>query len=562
MFDNKSVENFFLNSPEGYTLFIVEKRFVNTRGYSFFQQFQGKPNYLSSKYDVKQYIGSIFTSLQKKIPNLADLVSLVFSQKTRFNAASLASPLAKIAFANEVQAINPMKINPVIIEEAAVSDRDIATIVSLYHHSTIQPTIIITLNGNDFGNAKKLVQKCPHGLNVNMIKNNGQVLAYKIINTGERDVEGFIDAFSRHCFSSCSNTEKEILLNEEWEKHSLIRRYMPTILKIRSDLLYDQKEKVKILSTCILSELEAVTGLSQSDEKLLETLIFLTKLAKVYAFDHAGKDLKDAFDIAKDLNNDILIAHSLRYIDYDKQLSRDKKSVLLQEAANTFSKNNMEDHAIYCRNNALIQQFYTSRIDVSRFEDLARDAFYDVPELVGMSIVFNNAGVACLYTGDYKSAAEFFENGKQYGKHRKLQYFGLVCNELIARDLDLERIELDDLRRIITEIIKWPSCMSFAFLTANYTLNIIAIVLKQHPQYYKDITREYPALFQLINAALQPQLGQVSLLCQLITLSTKYAGFSLEKISINLNKSVLTSGLRESFILENGYNPTIFNAWL
>ena len=59
------------------------------------------------------------------------------------------------------------------------------------------------------------------GLNVKLIRNSGETEIFKIINTGALDVSGFLDAFSRHCFSTCSQTKRSVLINNEWSNNSI-----------------------------------------------------------------------------------------------------------------------------------------------------------------------------------------------------------------------------------------------------------------------------------------------------------------------------------------------------
>ena len=561
MIDLREPEDFFINSPEGFTIFIVENMFAQRRGANYFRSFKGSKNYFSSESEIRYLTNALLRQIQKNVVNLSDLTSQIFLPKIKKSIVDLITPIAKIAFANEIQVSNPNEIDPIIIEENAITKRTISQLVSLYYHSTLHPAIIIILNDNNFIRVEELLKICPHGLNVNMIRNTGDVITYKIINTGEQDCHGFIDAFSRHCFSTCSHTKKEILLNAEWDRKDILFSYLPLILKMRSELIFDAKDSVKQLCLETVHNLEIFTCESQSDEVILEALLCLSKLSKVYAFDNAGTDLKDAVSIAMDLDDKVLLAHTMRYIDFDKGIERFQKIALLEEATKVFQNNKIEDHAFYCRNNALLQTFYSEQIDRQAFNNLADEAFYSVPGLVGMSIIFNNAGVANLYNGRYLDAIDYFSKGLPYGKSRLLQFYGLQCNKLIARALSLEVIEISSLYVLIGEIISSFPKNAYSFLTANYIVNILSIVLHQEPQKFHSFITGIPELIPIINSGLQAQFGQNTLSTQIIVLSSKYKEFCIKGLK-RVPTSTASYGIRTDFIIKYGYNPVIFNAWL
>ena len=93
--------------------------------------------------------------------------------------------------------------------------------------------------------AKILLSECPHGIHIKMIRNDGNHVLHKVINCGADSVDSFLSAFSYHCYSTCSNTKREILLNTEWANNSYINQYSPLLLKFRTNLLFDQKEEIK-----------------------------------------------------------------------------------------------------------------------------------------------------------------------------------------------------------------------------------------------------------------------------------------------------------------------------
>ena len=139
--------------------------------------------------------------------------------------------------------MGPEVIDPLVIDELNISSKYIAELVSLYKESIIQPAIIIILKDNDFERAKKLLSNCPHNTNVKFIRNDGKTVIYKIINSGAQNTDDFVEAFSRQCFSTCSKTDRNILLNCNWGEDNFIKSITPYFCKVRTNLLYDEKDE-------------------------------------------------------------------------------------------------------------------------------------------------------------------------------------------------------------------------------------------------------------------------------------------------------------------------------
>lgn len=79
-----------------------------------------------------------------------------------------------------------------------------------------------------------------------MIRNSGESEFYKVINCGADNLDDFLEAFSSQCFSTCSNTKRKILYNKEWAANSLVNLYVPTILYLRTNLIFRDKTLIKM----------------------------------------------------------------------------------------------------------------------------------------------------------------------------------------------------------------------------------------------------------------------------------------------------------------------------
>ena len=132
----------------------------------------------------------------------------------------------------------------------------------------------------------------------------------------------------------------------------------------------------------------------------------------------------------------------------------------------------------------------------------------------------------------------------------------------LLKDYKIETALFVFYKNDISEIIDNFGIESFSFITANYLLNLLAIVLRQMPKSYRSIVNDYP-IFEIVNNAIKiNQLGSGSLSTQLSTLSLHYNQFNIDKVVGLKSPNSQISGIREMFIKSNNYSPTIFNAWL
>ncbi|MCD8194531.1 MAG: hypothetical protein LUD74_08315, partial [Tannerellaceae bacterium] len=218
-------------------------------------------------------------------------------------------------------------------------------------------------------------------------------------------------------------------------------------------------------------------------------------------------------------------------------------------------------HAIYCLNNHLVHDFYTDSINVRAFRDMQEEAIFNIPGLVGMSIIYNNTGVAHLYTGDPEEAIIYFEKGLDYAKDRIVQKLGLMGNRLIAKDYCCMSIEEGEIRKTLKYIFDNCGTEKFPFIMGSIVMNILVITMKQHPFLLRDLMQSYPIEKLFRNALAPGLLGSGTFALQIAIVQAKYKDL---KIDIGHPTQLLpsASGMRSTFLHNNCYNPTIFNAWL
>lgn len=564
MSNETMINDYFSEHIDSFTIYVVEQKFAVNQGKEYFKQFANNEHLINSDNKMRKHLSKMLNWIQKKIPDVAELTKNVISAKTTPSPSGIVdvvTSLYKLFTVTEHQAAGPDFIDPIIIEEIHISSKYIAQLVALYKESIIQPAIIIILKDNDFDRAKKLLSNCPHNTNVKFIRNTGETEIYKIINTGADNLDNFIDAFSRQCFSTCSKTHREILLSSEWEGNNIVKSLSPYFFKIRTNLLYDEKPEAITDINYVLNRISMERTVTNENPVLLNSLELMAKLNRIYCCDTGSTDINDALTLSKELDVDLLKAYVYRFAHFIPNITRERQKELLLEACNIFEKNNVADHAIYCQNNYLVHSFYTDRVNTRKFRELQQKAICDVPGMVGMSIILNNAGVAYLYKKDFSEAITFFKKGLDYSKERMVQKIGLQSNLLITKACAYEKIEDKEIRIVLDAVLANFSKEYLPFIAANYIMNLLAIALEQHYELGKMIFQN-PKVHSILSGALADNvLGSGSLTQQIIKIQSRFPEIDFSNFHIPRHISQI-SGVRAEFISEKGYNPVIFNAWL
>lgn len=563
MSDFKDVTSFFQESEYGFMVYVVEQRFAVGRGAEYFRSFKGKDNLIDTNHMMKKRISIILKWIQKNVPNVADVVGGIYTYQNPINLASIISAFSKLFAVEEHQAAGPEVIDPIIIQEGTILPKYLNQMIALHKSSILRPAIIILLKDNDFERAKTILSECPNGCYLKLIRNSGECEIYKVVNTGADNIESFLESFAMQCFSTCSRTKHDILLNKEWAGNSIIKRYSPLLLKIRTNLLYDEKEEVSGPLNSLITELEGISSAQSNENKLIRSFECMARLNQVFCQDLGGDNLKIAYELARYVDNEILLAHVFRYSRLMDGVSREESNALLNEAQRIFQSNHMEDHALYCRNNRLISQFYTDKVELREFQAMQEEAIYNVPGLVGMSHLLNNTGVAHLVTGNPDESLEYFEKGLQYARdsNRIVQKIAILCNIMIAKTYCYQMIEETELRKTMNLIFDGMG-KKLPFIAARYAMNIVSVALRQSPSLGKQLLFDYP-IENLVNSGLlNNRMGSGQLLLQMGILASKYPEFTLNQSCINPPYIEPVTGIRRDFIIRHGLNPFFFSTWL
>lgn len=560
----EDVLSFFRETQEAFTVYVVEQRFAVGRGLDYFKSFRGKPNYIDTNNAIRKRISKVLRWIQKNVPAASELIAASMALGPRYDIVDAITILNKLFSVSAHQAAGPEVVDPIIIQEGNIDSKYITQIISLHEKSILQPVIILILKDNDFERAKSLLSHCPHGINIKMIRNSGESEICKVINTGAGNISVFMDAFSRQCFSTCSRTPRSILLNESWSASSVISSYAPTLLKVRSSLIMDEKEAIRDDLIATVQQLEHVLYTDSKDEALAECFECIARLMLVFCNDAGNQDIQRAYSLAKASGNQLLLAQVYRYAYFLEQHSEERQIELLKTAEHIFSQEGMEDQALYCKSNRLSYQFEQEQISLRDFHQLQETAIYNVPGLVGMSHILNNTGVAYLMQGMPDDAIPYFDKGLDYsrGQERNVQRLAILCNRLIARSYCFEQIPETELRNVMNRIFDSMGFRHLPFISARFAMNIIAIAFKRHPSLGTDLLRSYK-IGELVQAAFASNLmGSGTLMLQMQHLRQNYSSFDLLDHITLPNHPDTVKGKHRDYIIAHGYNPFVFCTWL
>lgn len=563
MSGTENIKTFFQESEYGFMVYVVEQRFAVGRGAEYFRSFKGKENLIDTNHMIKKRISAILKWIQKNVPHVADVVDGIYGYNKPIDLASIISSFSKLFAVEEHQAAGPEVIDPIIIQEGRVLPKYLNQMIALHKNSILRPAIIILLKDNDFERAKSVLSGCPNGCYLKLIRNSGDCEIYRVVNTGADDIKSFLDSFAMQCFSTCSRTKHDVLVNKDWAGNSEINKYGPLLLKIRTNLLYDEKTEVSSILNDLVNELCENCPTSDKENMLIRSFECMARLNQVFCQDYGGQNLKTALKLAQYIDNDILLAHVYRYARLMDHISKTDSDALLENAQKIFQSHHMEDHALYCWNNRLVAQFYTEKINLREFKALQEEAIYNVPGLVGMSHLLNNAGVAHLVTGNPDESLDFFEKGLQYARNsnRIVQKIGIISNIIIAKTYCYQKVDEAEFRKTMNLIFDGMG-EELPFISARYAVNMVSAAFKQSASMGQALLSDYP-VEKLVNKGLQNnRMGSGQLLLQMGILADKYPGFTLNKSCIQPPEFEPVSGIRREFIIRHGLNPFFFSTWL
>ncbi|MBQ4572016.1 MAG: transcriptional repressor [Clostridia bacterium] len=556
------VNNIFKYIDNNITIHIVTKSFANRNCADYFRQFKGTKHYINTNEKILSAIAEIMFSIGAGIPNIAELIADCFDKKSYLIIPKLIASFSKLFGTLEHQASEEKHLDPIILEEGELMPKYINQLISL-NKDIVRPRIIVILKDENLEYAKKLLSGCPHNTNLNLIYNEKKNEVYRIINCGADNPDEFLDAFSRSCLSTCSRTSANVIYNEDWAENSIVRTYGPDILRIRSNLLYNDKTLIRKDLNMVIENIQNTYASSGDNYKLLRAFECMLKLFRVFCNDGGYNDMQDALFIAKELDSDILLAHVYRNANFLNQFSLIEKMQLMDTAYKIFTDNEMIDHAVCCLNNKIVRQFDTDDISIKDFLDLQNEANDKVPGLVGLSHIHNNTGASLLTKGHYEEAIIAFDEAVKFAfrPERCIQNAAILSNKLVSQACYHCKIEERELLRTLEKILNNTELLNLPFLSARYALNIIAVALNQNVDFGIELLNRFPVTKLIQNSLNTNPLGSGQLLLQMGILDEKYSKLNMYN-QIHIPKEVIPAkGIRSDFIKRTGYNPCSFSMW-
>ncbi len=557
------IQNDFLNYNGEFTIFLVEPDYYRNKGNHYLMQFLGTEHWFSSDEKCRIKINEILFWLEKNNNNINELIEELrdISENQNHLTDNAVTILTKLYSVTSHKLPIAETLNPIIIEESSISKKNISLLVSLNKYCNYTPTIIVILKDNNFERAEKVFLQCPNDTNLKILKNNGETIYRKVVNEGADTIEQFLEFFSKQCFSTCSKTENNILFSDEWSKNSVISEFSPSIFKIRSIFVTEHKLVAKQDIKNLDTKLDTYNINTVDNEILLNSLVCMNKLFNVYCNDYGGKDLDTAWDIAKNLDNEILLAHVYRYSHFFN-CSRTDKQGFLSEAEKIFSKYGINDHAIYCENNRLIHQFSMDKISINDFSNL-ENTCNNMPELALKAHILNNIGVAYLFDRLTNKAIDTLNDGLEYTGNNHIQRLALKSNLLIAIFIATGKYDEVSAKNILDEIFTpYLGLNRMTFLTAQFALNVIGVVVNNNINLSKNLIAEYN-IIQLIQTAFSTNImGAGSMIKQMQAIAAKHPQLDLIKHIKLPSKTTNILGIRLDFIEKYALNPFFFNTWL
>lgn len=559
------IENLFYNDTNVFTIFVLEQRFVVGRGHEYLSKFINTQHFFDSERKIKKFYNKIMDKIQGSVTPVANSMSNIITGNYVASIAEIITSLCKLFTVTEHQAAGPEVIDPIIIQEGKITKKSLNKIINIHKDSILRPAIIVLLKDNDFERAKELLSGCPNGINIKMIRNSGEEITYKVINCGADDINSFIESYSEQCYSTCSNTKLEILTGAEWVDNPIVAEFSPILFRYRANLLMDRKEEIIPLLNKTLYHITQYSTKNEKDVILLRNMECVARLYRVFCNDSGGTDIVEAQNLATILNNEILLAQVYKCADLLPNCSLIEKIDLYDKAYDIFKKNNMEDHAIYTKNNMLIEQFYTDKVATDEFYDMSVEAINNVPGMVGLTHIFNNVGVAYLYCGRSTEAVEIFNRGLEYAKHqnRIVQKLALESNKMIAESYSFCHIDENRICLFMRQLFDSMGINCLPFLSADYMLNVLAVAYRQNTSFGQELVNNFP-VEKLINASFSRNLLCASYrILQMKYLSAIYGDkFPLIDICNIPQIPDTTTGKRKEFILKYGYNLFDFSTWM
>jgi hypothetical protein len=270
----------------------------------------------------------------------------------------------------------------------------------------------------------------------------------------------------------------------------------------------------------------------------------LNNLWLLYCHERSRGLYDNALAIACALGDDLVQAHCLRLINLIEPHG-EFSEYCLRKAAAIFHDRQCFDHSAYCVNNYLLRRILSGSESV--FDDYLRllnDSVAHIEGARGLSIIYNNAGVAGMLEGRYSEAVEVLDNGRR-APGPELTRVGIIANLLMAKQLDDQTITDHDILRCLA--MYRDIDVRYTYQRANILYNLLA--LSSGYLGAKEALTEEIRRFDLDNREdfIQDD-GSFRIL-----LSATGRGQKLDETTLNR---------RQRFTYRHGFLPIVHHTWL
>ncbi|TRD13755.1 hypothetical protein FEV53_19995 [Palleronia caenipelagi] len=227
------------------------------------------------------------------------------------------------------------------------------------------------------------------------------------------------------------------------------------------------KEAIRLLSRTDTSKF------STGQQKAVNALWVLFSLWDLYLHENRPDALDQSMQRAAEIGSDLLVAHCQRLMNLSAGYSAYSRHSL-ETAEKTFRRFNQTPMAIYCRNNALLNDMHSTGRTTDAFQDLIDEATEVCPNIFSMVRLFNNAGVGAMLDSRFDEALEFFERSQTFNA-LPIHRFGLEVNALVCRYMMGDSPREEELERIVLRVERANLDKRYAYHQAIVLLNTLRL---------------------------------------------------------------------------------------
>lgn len=232
--------------------------------------------------------------------------------------------------------------------------------------------------------------------------------------------------------------------------------------------------------------------------------------------------IDNSLAIANYLDNPFLEAHCFRLAHLVSGYSA-LTGNLVSQAVEYFQLSEDDEGYVYSKNNLLLNKMGTTNIDTLAFSELAEFAINSTPFIDRLSTIVNNAGTACLVSGQYDKAYQFYDKAEKFSG-QPIHHFGIIINKLTTRYMDGQKIPTEELLKTFRKLVRLNLPPQFSYHQSYLFWNIAKL-----SDFDKNITSEIykhlkNKMFMNYNKVLEEQETMVNFLAKSKILDKTKAG--------------------------------------